>query len=335
MAITSSPRLGLTRWSDDADVVSRAQFDSDNGDLDALVAIAIQGLAADRPAASVPRRLYYATDTGALSFDTGSAWVGLALLSGAAFTGTIDVPELGVTGPNGRGRLFAPPEAGRNYLSLEGPGGTTSFTAYAADDALFPGRWAILNALTQFCLSATAPDKRDIRAHGNVDVQGGITVAGDVTRAGSSLPRGTRAFSNAQGTSGDLGDNALVPGYAISFTAETGRLYRVTASAATIDDQAGTTGTFAGSVDFRIRSENGATAVGITSAVRGARRVPLTGNGAQNAHPLLVVGYINNPPAGNVNVALTGQLVAPATLWRVLQAAGEGSLIVEDIGAAR
>jgi hypothetical protein len=75
MAISSSPRLGLTRWSADTDQVSRAQFDGDHGRLDDLVAMATQGVAVDRPAAAVPRRLYYATDTGVLSLDTGTVWV--------------------------------------------------------------------------------------------------------------------------------------------------------------------------------------------------------------------------------------------------------------------
>jgi hypothetical protein len=75
MAIGASPRLGITRWSADTDVVSRAQFDGDHGRLDDLVAMAIQGLAADRPAAAIQRRLYYATDTGVLSLDTGTAWI--------------------------------------------------------------------------------------------------------------------------------------------------------------------------------------------------------------------------------------------------------------------
>jgi hypothetical protein len=75
MAITPSPRLGITRWSADTDLVSRAQFDGDHRKLDDLVAMAIQGLAADRPAAAIPRRLHYATDTGVLSLDTGTAWV--------------------------------------------------------------------------------------------------------------------------------------------------------------------------------------------------------------------------------------------------------------------
>jgi hypothetical protein len=255
--------------------------------------------------------------------------------TGGSFTGPVDAPEVGIVGPNGRGRLVAAP-AGRNYVTLEAPGGASSFTAYATDDANFPGRWAILNALTQFCLSATAPDQRDIRAHGNVDVVGGITSAGDIKVANTSLPRGVRAFKNGLASTGDLGDNVLVPGYALSFTAEARRFYRVIMEAGVVDDQAGTSSTFAGGVDFRIHSENGATAVATTSPSRGYQRVPLYGNASNHAEGLHVVGYINNPPAGNVNVALSGKVVTPATLWRLLQASsGEGSMIVEDIGAAR
>jgi hypothetical protein len=43
--------------------------------LDPATAIFAQGLAAARPAASVPGRIYYATDTGTVTYDTGAAWV--------------------------------------------------------------------------------------------------------------------------------------------------------------------------------------------------------------------------------------------------------------------
>jgi hypothetical protein len=182
-----------------------------------------------------------------------------------------------------------------------------------------------------------AIDIRETNAHvyGTGQAHTNLAVTGDLTLNTASLPRGVRAFRNDMGSTADLGDNVLVPGYALPFAAEAGRLYRVMAAAGVVDDQAGTTGTFAGAVDLRIRSENAATAVGTTSPIRGVQRVPLTGNSASNAHSLLAVGYINNPPAGNVNVALTGHLLAPGTLWRILQAVGEGSMIVEDIGAAR
>lgn len=45
--------------------------------LDPGTAIFVQGTAGTRPAAGTAGRLHYATDTGVLSYDTGSAWVAL------------------------------------------------------------------------------------------------------------------------------------------------------------------------------------------------------------------------------------------------------------------
>jgi hypothetical protein len=93
----------------------------------------------------------------------------------AAVIGRIEASgEVGVTGPNGRGRLIATSEPGRNFITLAGPGGTSALVLYAPDDSTFPGRWALLNGLTQFCLSAMSASTRDIRAHGNLDVVGGL-----------------------------------------------------------------------------------------------------------------------------------------------------------------
>lgn len=75
MAVTLSPRLGITRWSAGADPLSRAQLDADHAALDLLTALDAQGTLAARPAAGIRGRYYYATDTGILSRDTGAAWV--------------------------------------------------------------------------------------------------------------------------------------------------------------------------------------------------------------------------------------------------------------------
>jgi microcystin-dependent protein len=75
MAETTTPRLGIRRWSADTDTPSRAEFDADHAALDNLVAIDQQGLLADRPAAGVRGRYYWSTDISRLDRDTGSAWV--------------------------------------------------------------------------------------------------------------------------------------------------------------------------------------------------------------------------------------------------------------------
>lgn len=80
MAVTSSPRTGLTRWSAATDPFTRAQVDGDNAELEAKVALYGQGLFNDRPAAGVPGRFYHASDApgggadGLVYYDTGAAW---------------------------------------------------------------------------------------------------------------------------------------------------------------------------------------------------------------------------------------------------------------------
>lgn len=75
MTISSSDRLGITRWSDPADDYTRAQRDGDNAIIDDLVAIDAQGPAADRPAADTRGAWWHDTDSGRLYRDNGTAWV--------------------------------------------------------------------------------------------------------------------------------------------------------------------------------------------------------------------------------------------------------------------
>lgn len=77
MTVSKSPRFGLTRWTDDTDPWSRDDFDDDNAAVEALGALAAEGLASARPAAAASnaRMFYRATDTGVLSYSTGAAWV--------------------------------------------------------------------------------------------------------------------------------------------------------------------------------------------------------------------------------------------------------------------
>lgn len=75
MAVTTSTRLGLTRWSAGTDPFGRTQLDGDHQKLDDLVAIDKTGTAAARPAFGIRGQYYYATDTSVLYRDTGTAWV--------------------------------------------------------------------------------------------------------------------------------------------------------------------------------------------------------------------------------------------------------------------
>ena len=76
MAVTQSPRVGLTRWGAGTDPFRRAQLDADHGRLDDLVAIDLQvATINDRPAAGTRGRYCFVEATGLVYRDDGAAWV--------------------------------------------------------------------------------------------------------------------------------------------------------------------------------------------------------------------------------------------------------------------
>lgn len=76
MAVTLTSRLGLPISSSGSDPRqnTRAKFNDLMSLLEDKVAIDMQGLASARPVAGIRGRYYYATDTGVLSRDSGTAW---------------------------------------------------------------------------------------------------------------------------------------------------------------------------------------------------------------------------------------------------------------------
>lgn len=76
MAVTTTTRMGVTRWSSDSDAYSRAQMDSSHAALEANAGGFLQGLKAARPSAGAAyaRFLYWATDESILYNCDGSAW---------------------------------------------------------------------------------------------------------------------------------------------------------------------------------------------------------------------------------------------------------------------
>jgi microcystin-dependent protein len=77
MAVTTTTRLGITRWSSPSDPFNRTQLDDSHAALEAKAAMFLDGAIADRPAAgsSNAKAFYYASDTQILYFSTGSTWV--------------------------------------------------------------------------------------------------------------------------------------------------------------------------------------------------------------------------------------------------------------------
>ena len=128
MAVTTSPRLLLTRWSAGTDPFTRAQLDQDFADLDNLAAIDIQGTLAARPAPGVRGRYYFATDDGPgrLYRDTGTAWTLInvaSALGGAAPTAS----AVGDAGAEGASTAAARAD---HRHAREGFGNVTAATTY-------------------------------------------------------------------------------------------------------------------------------------------------------------------------------------------------------------
>lgn len=95
MAESNTTRFGVRRWTDGGDTPQRAEFDTSMANLETLAAGFLRGTFAARPAAAAANQgfLYEATDTGVLYWSTGSAWLGIAMLAGAAFSGVVQVPN--------------------------------------------------------------------------------------------------------------------------------------------------------------------------------------------------------------------------------------------------
>lgn len=79
MAETTTVRFALKRWSADSDSPTREDFDGAHAQVELLAAGFISGTAGARPAADATneRFLHYATDSGQLSYSTGSSWLDL------------------------------------------------------------------------------------------------------------------------------------------------------------------------------------------------------------------------------------------------------------------
>jgi hypothetical protein len=129
------------------------------------------GTEAAKPAANtrVQGAWYYATDSGALYFDTGSTWLGIAPLASPALTGTPTAPTQANTDNSTRlattafVRSILPPGVIVPYGAASAPGGwllcdgsAVSRTTFAALFAIFGTTFGVGDGSTTFNL----PDLR-------------------------------------------------------------------------------------------------------------------------------------------------------------------------------
>jgi hypothetical protein len=74
MAITTTTRMGVTRWSDGGDAFTRSQMDASHEAIEQRTMIYLQGNFSARPSAGTLGRMYYASDTQEMYYDDGTRW---------------------------------------------------------------------------------------------------------------------------------------------------------------------------------------------------------------------------------------------------------------------
>lgn len=123
MAVTKTPRFGLTRWSDDGDPWNREDWDADNAAVEALAVGWLEGTGVDRPAASPDNRgfIYRRTDAATYNANTYSISTGAAWLELVDETQTLDQLRDPVNNVNLAGRKIiglAEPSNGDDAATL-------------------------------------------------------------------------------------------------------------------------------------------------------------------------------------------------------------------------
>lgn len=177
MAVTTTTRFGLTRWSAGTDPFSRAQMDDSHAQIEARGAIYGQGTLAARPAPGVEGRYYTvrgdsAANNGRTFYDDGAAWfeVGANTYNAAVRAGAAN--QVGLT-VHGAASQTAALQEWKNSAG-------TVVASVAANGAVAFGA-ATLDATTVTTLTAS----------GAVTLQSTLTVAGSVTFSGALTVNGT------------------------------------------------------------------------------------------------------------------------------------------------
>lgn len=103
MAESTTPRLGLSVYDSGNDLhPDRAKFNAQQNLLDKLLATAMQGTMAERPAAGVGGALFWATDSSRLYFDDGIAWRDVNTTGGGGAGAPISVGGSAAEGTSAR-----------------------------------------------------------------------------------------------------------------------------------------------------------------------------------------------------------------------------------------
>ena len=135
-----------------------------------LAAVIILDVAAHLPAAGIPGRLFFASDTGVVLYDTGTAWATFSI----SYTG----PSLTtVAGSTSGHAVFSQPFSAAGYkkvailmLALVGTAGYTFPTAFLETPDTFGG--ASASGTTVTALSTTAVTVTGVGGNGVIVLEG-------------------------------------------------------------------------------------------------------------------------------------------------------------------
>jgi hypothetical protein len=106
--------------------------------MSTLASVSVYGLIADRPSPSIPGRIYYASDTGNVYYDTGSAWEAVATSGGGGGGGgpTLTPPvEANWSNLNTGGMSLVPTYQDSSYWEM---GSAASGTAWEGLSTALP-----------------------------------------------------------------------------------------------------------------------------------------------------------------------------------------------------
>lgn len=130
MAVTTTSRLGVTRWSDGGDSFTRTQMDTSHSSLESRVPVYLQDTFGNRPAAGTVARFFFATDTYRLYYDDGVAWRDV----NAAYTGAVIAGAYGGTGVANTGKTITV----SGNTSIGSGTDTVTFTTSGATSVALP-----------------------------------------------------------------------------------------------------------------------------------------------------------------------------------------------------
>lgn len=190
MAVTTTSRFGVTRWSDGTDLFTRTQMDTSHAAIETKGAIYLQSTASARPAAGTQGRFHYATDTQVFTYDDGTGWRNVSSPDTVTLTATQTLTNKTLTSPVVNGTVTGSATYS-NVVGISTPEYVQFDTSHAQTPAVGKMMWNDVDGTLEFLLRG-----------GNVSLQvGQEQVMHGLNTTGAQIDDGTVVM--ATGSQGD------------------------------------------------------------------------------------------------------------------------------------